>query len=67
MGGSPGIAYSPCFENPLVDEINYNSLITEDAGDWFELYNYSAVDIDVSGWKVKIKIKMNLLFLQEQY
>ncbi|MBK7035070.1 MAG: lamin tail domain-containing protein [Bacteroidetes bacterium] len=55
VGGSPGIAYSPCFENPLVDEINYNSLITEDAGDWFELYNYSAVDIDVSGWKVKDK------------
>ena len=55
VGGSPGVAYTPCFENPLVDEINYNSLITEDAGDWFELFNYAAADIDISGWKIKDK------------
>lgn len=25
MGGSPGEAYAICYENPLVNEINYNS------------------------------------------
>ncbi len=50
IGGSPGTAFVPCGENPLVDEINYNSLVTADAGDWFELYNNSATAIDLSGF-----------------
>ena len=55
VGGSPGAAYSPCFENPIINEINYNSAIDLNAGDWFELYNYSADIVDVSGWTVKDK------------
>ncbi len=55
IGGSPGEAFSPCLENPLVYEINYSSADTADAGDWFELYNYGAEDFDIGGWTVKDK------------
>lgn len=57
VGGSPGEAYALCYENPLVDEINYNSSLAEDAGDWFELNNYASVDEDISGWKIQDKNK----------
>jgi len=55
IGGSPGAAYSLCMENPLVDEINYNSAPFADAGDWFELYNYDNAAVDLSGWTLKDK------------
>ena len=42
-------------ENPLVDEINYNSAAFADAGDWFELYNYGTDAVDISGWFIKDK------------
>ena len=57
VGGSPGEAYALCYENPLVDEINYNSSLSEDAGDWFELFNYASLDIDLSGWRIMDKNK----------
>ena len=53
MGGSPGEAYAICYENPLVNEINYNSNPGTDAGDWFEVYNYAAIDFDISGWQIQ--------------
>ncbi len=55
IGGSPGVEFTPCEENPIVDEINYNSSLDEDAGDWIELYNTGAELIDVSGWVIKDK------------
>lgn len=55
VGGSPGVAYTPCLENPLVYEINYNSADTADAGDWFEIYNSDISEWDLSGWTVKDK------------
>ena len=55
IGGSPGEAYTLCMENPLVDEINYNSAAFADAGDWFELYNYGTDAVDISGWFIKDK------------
>ncbi|MFI5171218.1 MAG: lamin tail domain-containing protein [Chitinophagales bacterium] len=55
VGGSPGEAFSPCNEDPIVDEINYNSAVAEDAGDWFELNNMSASSFDISNWKLKDK------------
>jgi len=55
MGGSPGEAFTPCVENPIVDEINYNSSPMEDAGDWFELYNWSADIMYLSFWQVRDK------------
>lgn len=55
IGGSPGTGYSPCMENPIVEEINYHSSPTSDAGDWFEIMNSSADNVDLSGWKIKDK------------
>ncbi len=57
LGGSPGESFTLCYENPLVDEINYKSALATDAGDWFEIYNSSAFDIDLSNWKIKDKNK----------
>ena len=55
INGSPGSAYSPCNENPIIDEINYHSADLENAGDWFELINWDTTPIDLSGWTVKDK------------
>ncbi len=51
MGGSPGEAYHACDDNVLFSEINYNSAVSADAGDWVELFNHGSNSIDVSGWK----------------
>ncbi len=37
----------------VINEINYNSAIEKDAGDWIELYNWGRVDLDISGWVFK--------------
>lgn len=55
VGGSPGVAFSPCNEDPLIDEINYNSSAAADAGDWFEIYNYGSMSFDLSNWQLKDK------------
>lgn len=55
LGGSPGMAYSPCNAEVVVSEINYQSANTIDAGDWLELYNPNATSIDLTGWYVKTK------------
>ncbi len=36
-----------------ISEINYNSFVGADAGDWVELHNYSTATIDISGWVFK--------------
>ncbi|PCH65071.1 MAG: hypothetical protein COC01_10415 [Bacteroidetes bacterium] len=36
-----------------ITEINYHSDTTNDSGDWFELYNYSSTDVDMSNWIIK--------------
>jgi hypothetical protein len=53
IGGSPGEAYSPCSEDIIITEINYNSDGTADAGDWIELHNTSATEINLSNWKFR--------------
>jgi len=50
IGGSPGKAYSPCIENIIVSEINYNSKGSADAGEWVELHNTTNNNISVSQW-----------------
>jgi len=37
----------------LINEINYNSLITSNSNDWVELKNRSSLPIDLSGWVFK--------------
>lgn len=53
VGGSPGVAYTACTENPIYSEINYSSSITADAGDWLELHNKNTSTFDVSGWSLR--------------
>lgn len=50
IGGSPGLAYSPC-EDPIVfSEINYNSNAALDAGDWIELHNVTDEPLHIGEW-----------------
>ncbi len=37
----------------IINEVNYNSNNTLNAGDWIELYNPYSYDVDLSGWKFK--------------
>jgi len=37
----------------VINEINYNSPIGNDAGDWVEIYNWGRVDLNISGWIFK--------------
>jgi len=53
MGGSPGVAYTPCEDDLIVTEINYHSSDVLDAGDWFEIKNQLNIAIDLSGWSVR--------------
>jgi hypothetical protein len=53
IGGSPGVAYTPCNESLICTEINYNSSLAEDAGDWFELFNESSAPIILDSYTVR--------------
>ncbi|MBK7937277.1 MAG: lamin tail domain-containing protein [Lewinellaceae bacterium] len=53
VGGSPGVAFSPCLETPTVSEVNYKSASTADAGDWLELHNRSAATLELGGWSLR--------------
>ncbi len=55
LGGSPGVAYTPCDAEVVVSEINYQSATQMDAGDWLELYNPNTTQIDLNGWYVQTK------------
>lgn len=54
IGGSPGVAYSPCEEPLIISEFNYNnSNPTYDAGDWIELYNNTSATINLESYVFK--------------
>ncbi|MFH1320173.1 MAG: lamin tail domain-containing protein [Bacteroidota bacterium] len=57
-----------------INEINYRSSSTFDAGDWIELFNYGTVDVNISGWMFKdsndaniFTIPNNTLLKQNEY
>lgn len=50
VAGSPGEPYFACDSTIIVSEINYKSISTSDAGDWFEIHSTSTTDIDLSNW-----------------
>ncbi|MSQ78637.1 MAG: T9SS type A sorting domain-containing protein [Flavobacteriaceae bacterium] len=54
-GGSPSSEYGICVSPVIVSEINYQSNIKADAGDWLELLNNSNKIQDLSGWKIAAK------------
>jgi hypothetical protein len=37
----------------IINEVNYHSVNKADAGDWVELYNRAAYNVDISGWILK--------------
>ena len=37
----------------VINEINYNSSVEYDAGDWVEIFNWGRIDLDISGWILK--------------
>jgi hypothetical protein len=64
IGGSPGEAYSPCIELLPVTEINHSNVIQlSNAGDWFEIRNNSAADVDLSGYSVRDSKDENVFVL----
>ena len=56
VGGSPGGPYIPCTEQLIFSEINYNSSLTSDAGDWLELHNISNISLDISNWGLTVSL-----------
>jgi hypothetical protein len=48
--GTPGTGYEECDYTIIVSEINYNSQLAFNPGDWFEIMNRGSVDKDISGW-----------------
>ncbi|MCW5908399.1 MAG: lamin tail domain-containing protein [Chitinophagales bacterium] len=53
IGGSPGVGYAPCNEPLIVTEVNYNSILQFDPGDWIELHNQTDNPLNLSGWILK--------------
>jgi hypothetical protein len=48
IGGSPGAKYTPCNEQLLISEINYNNIsAVYNAGDWIEIKNNSNQSLDL--------------------
>ena len=48
--GTPGEGYVDCNYDIVVSEINYNSLLAYNPGDWIEILNRGNSDKDISGW-----------------
>ncbi|MDP2115183.1 MAG: lamin tail domain-containing protein, partial [Bacteroidota bacterium] len=42
------------YENIIINEISFNNNATADPGDWIELTNKGAFDVDISGWKLTV-------------
>lgn len=51
--GSPGEDFSPCNYPVLLTEINYNSIETNNPGDWIELHNSTGNTINIGGWRIR--------------
>lgn len=54
VGGTPGQPHTDYSKEKIkIDEINYNSLSTADAGDWIEIVNTDAQAVNLSEWILK--------------
>lgn len=52
--GSPGAPFTPCTSETLViSEINFKSLISQEAGDWVEIWNKTNGSVNLSGYKFR--------------
>ncbi len=61
--GTPGAPYVPCNYSPVVDEINYNSLLAFNPGDWIEIWNNGTSTLDLSGWIIKDRSNSNIFII----
>jgi hypothetical protein len=62
--GSPGGPFIPCTsETIVVSEINYSSLLTEDAGDWFEIRNIGNSAVNIGNYKIRDSKNVNLFVI----
>lgn len=52
-------------ESIVINEINYNSEGDFGTGDWFELYNFNASAIDLSGWLFRDSNDENLFIIPQ--
>ncbi len=59
--GTPGEANTNICEGVdsgiVINEINYNSPLTFDTGDWLELHNTTNSPVDLSGWQLHDNLK----------
>ncbi len=61
------------YNSIVVNEINYKSASGHDCGDWVELYNSTATNIDISNWILKdsdnnvFKIPMGTVIAKKRY
>jgi hypothetical protein len=55
LGGTPGSSLGTCNYPLVVSEINYNSQVSTNAGDWIELRNTSNSTINLSNWYIMDK------------
>lgn len=62
MFGSPGVAYTPCNPDIVFSEINYNSSLLKDAGDWVEIHNTTGNAISLNGYSLKDSKDSNIFF-----
>lgn len=60
IGGSPGAAYTPCNDPIVVSELNYNSILQFDPGDWIEFHNTTASPINMSLWELRDREDTNV-------
>lgn len=63
--GTPGAPYEPCNYSPVVDEINYNSLLAYNPGDWIEIWNNGTSTLDLSGWIIKDRSNNNIFIIPD--
>ncbi len=53
MFGSPGKNFTPCWDQLIFSEINYNPNPLLNAGEWLELYNRGPGYVNLNGWTFK--------------
>ncbi|MCH8329965.1 MAG: CotH kinase family protein, partial [Bacteroidetes bacterium] len=52
-------------EGVTINEINYNSSVDIDAGDWIEIYNYGSTDMNLGKWVFKDDNNQNFYLFPE--
>ncbi|MCS6916110.1 MAG: lamin tail domain-containing protein [Chitinophagales bacterium] len=65
MFGSPGMPFTPCSEQIIFSEINYNPNPLLNAGEWVEVYNRGPTYVNLSTWSFKDSKESNAFYLPQ--